>query len=91
MVGISQWHSPILEECIIFGFPSNSDAIQVLNCCLLYTKYYIYIQCLFHGMKLDLYDCMTQLEFALEIEYNIFKSTNNAICVNKYKFIYDNL
>ncbi len=81
----------ILEECIILGFPLNSDAIQVLNFCLLYTKYYIYIQRLFHGNKLDLYACLTQIKFALEIQYNICKSTNNEICFNKYTFIYDSL
>ncbi len=46
---------------------------------------------MFHGNKLDLYACLTQLKFVLEIEYNICKSTNNEICFNKYKFIYDNL
>ncbi len=88
MYGIAIKNSPILEGCIIFGFPSNNEAIQVLNVCLLYTKYYIYIQCLFHCNKLDLYACLTQLKFALDIEYNICKSTNNAICFNKYKFFY---
>ncbi len=78
-------------ECIIFGFPFNSDAIEVLHFCLLYTKYYIYIQRLFHGNKLNLYACLTELKLTLEIEYNIHKSTNNEICFNKYKFIYDNL
>ncbi len=86
--GTSQWHShkkktPNFEECIIFGFPLHGDAIQVLNFCLLYTKYYIYIQLLFHGNILDLYTCLTQLKFDLEIEYNICKSTNNEICFNK--------
>ncbi len=71
--------------CNSQAFSSNSDAIQVLNICLLYTKYCIYIQCLFHGNKLDLYACLTQLKFALEIECNSCKSTNNGICFNKYK------
>ncbi len=89
--GIAIKNSSILEECIILGFPSNYDAIQVLNFCLLYTRYYIYIQCFFHGNKLDLYACLIQLKFALANEYNIYKSTNNEICFNKYKFIYGNL
>ncbi len=57
--------------------PLNSDAIQVLIFCLLHTKYYIYIQRLFHGNKLNLYSCLAQLKFGLEIEYNICKSTKN--------------
>ncbi len=45
--GIGIESNPILEECITFGFPLNSDAIQdVLNFCLLYTKYYIPIHLL---------------------------------------------
>ncbi len=39
----------------------------------------------------DIYAYLTQLKFALEIEYSICKSTHNDICFNKYKFIYDNL
>ncbi len=41
--------------------------------------------------KLDLCALLTQLKFALEIEYNICKSTNNEICFNKDTFICDNL
>ncbi len=66
--GIAIQNSPILEECIIYGFLLNSDAIQVLHFCILYAKYYIYIQHLFHGNKLHLYACLTPLKFALEIE-----------------------
>ncbi len=54
-------------------------------------KILYYIQCLFHGNKLDLYAGLTQLRFALEIEYNICTSTNNEICFNTYKFIYHSL
>ncbi len=60
----------------------SSPAIKVLNFGLLYSKY-IYIQRLFHGNKLDLYVCLTQLNFALEIEYNICKNTNSEICFKK--------
>ncbi len=41
--------------------------------------------------KLYLYACLTQLKFAREIEYNICKSTNNEICLNKFKLIYDSV
>ncbi len=33
-----------LGECILMGFPETSDDILVLNYCILYTKYYIFIQ-----------------------------------------------
>ncbi len=46
---------------------------------------------IFNGNKLDLYACLTQLKVAIEIEYNICKSSNNEIYFNKYMFIYDSL
>ncbi len=69
-------NSPVLEECTIFGRPLNIDAIQVLNFCILYTKYYIYIQRFFNKNELDLYACLAQVKLALEIEYNICKNSN---------------
>ncbi len=33
-----------LEECVLYGFSGNQNLTQVLNYCMLYTKYYIYIQ-----------------------------------------------
>ncbi len=59
--------------------------MQVVNFCILYAKYYIYIQRLFNNNTLCLYACLTQLKQALKIEENI--------CIkNKYEeFIYDNL
>ncbi len=54
------------------GFPENADEMHVLNYCLLYTKYYIYIQRLFTNNELDLYACQTQIKLLLEIELKIF-------------------
>ncbi len=55
-------NSPVLEECIIFECPLNTDAMQVLNFCILYTKYYICIQRLFNKNELDLYACLAQIK-----------------------------
>ncbi len=33
-----------LEEYVLFGFSGNDNHTQVLNYCIIYTKYYIYIQ-----------------------------------------------
>ncbi len=41
--GIDIKDSPVLDECIIFGFPNNTDAMQALNIYTIYVKYYIYI------------------------------------------------
>ncbi len=64
-------NSQVIEECILFGFPPNSDVMQVLNFCMLYAKYYIYVQRLFNNNTLDLYTCLNQLKQALKIERNI--------------------
>ncbi len=42
--------------------------------CILYTKYYIYIKCIFNKNELDFYACLAQVKLALEIEYNICKT-----------------
>ncbi len=65
--------------------------MQVLNFCILYTKYYIYIQCLFKNNDLDLYACLKQLKQAMDIEFNICKRLNSDKKFFKYKFINDNL
>ncbi len=33
-----------LEECVLFGFLFNSEKLEVISYCTLYTKYYIYIE-----------------------------------------------
>ncbi len=71
--GIGIRKSQAIEECILFGFLSNSDVMQVLNFCILYAKYYIYIQSLFNNNTLDLYTCLKQLKQALKTEENICK------------------
>ncbi len=62
-----------LGECLLMGFPETSDDIRVLNYCILYTEYYIFIQRLFNNNELDLYVCQTQAKLALKIEHSICK------------------
>ncbi len=81
--------SSILKECIIFGFPLENDAIDVLNLCILHTKYYIYIQRLFN--KPDLYACPKQFKLSMEIEQNVCLSKNNENKFHKFHFIFDNI
>ncbi len=42
-----------IEECVLYGFPGNSNDILTVNFCILYAKYYIYIQKLFNCNKND--------------------------------------
>ncbi len=58
--------------------------MHVLNFCILYTKYYIYIQRLFNKNELDLYACLAQVELALEIEYNICNNSNKEKDFQKF-------
>ncbi len=64
--------------------------MQVLNFCILYAKYYIYIQRLFNSSTLDLYACLTQLKQTLKIE-NICIKNKNEEKFFKFHFIYDNV
>ncbi len=90
MVQHSHWRQSD-NRFILFGFPLNTDAMQVLNICILYTKYYIYIQHLFKNNDLDLYACLKQPKEVLDIEFNICKRLNSDKKFFKYKFIHDNL
>ncbi len=65
-----------VQECILMGFPETSDDIIVLNYCILYTEYYIFIQRLFNNNELDLYVCQPQVKLALNIEHSICKKRN---------------
>ncbi len=89
--GIVIKDSQVIEECILFGFPPNSDVMQVLDFCILYVKYYIYIQHFFNDNTLDLFACLIQLKQALKIEEHICIKNNNEDKFLKYHFIYENL
>ncbi len=80
-----------LEECILMGFTETSDDILVLNYCILYTKYYIFIQRLFNKNELDLYVCQTQVKLALNIEHSICKKRNEHQKFIKLSHIYEKL
>ncbi len=58
-------------------FPKTSDDILVLNYCILYTKYYIFIQPLFNNNELDLYVCQTLVKLTLNIEHSLCKKEMN--------------
>ncbi len=65
--------------------------MQVLNFfCILYAKYYIYIQRLINNNTLDLYACLNQLKQVLKIEEDICIKNNKKEKFLKYNFIYEN-
>ncbi len=80
-----------LEECVLFGFSGNDNLTQVLNYCMIYTKYYIYIQRLFDNNNLELYTYLSLLKYNLNIEYEICKNNNRADKFERFLFIHDKL
>ncbi len=79
-----------LEECVLFGFSGNDNLTQVLNYCIIYTQYYIYIQRLFDNNNLELYAYLALLKYNLNIEYQICNN-NTADKFERFLFIHDNL
>ncbi len=63
--------------------------MQALNFCILYEKYYIYIQRLFNNNTRDLYNCLTLLKQALQIGENICIKNKNEEKFFKFHFICD--
>ncbi len=61
------------------GFLETSDDILVINYCILYTKYYMFIQWLFIKNELDLCVCLTQVKLALNIDHSICKKHQKFI------------
>ncbi len=77
LIGGNNYHI-LPSKPVIFGFPLNLEAMQILSYCTLYTKYYDYLQCLLKNKVFDIYAYPMQLKRALEIEYNICKNGNSG-------------
>ncbi len=80
-----------LEECILMGFSETSDDIFVLNYCIIYTKYYIFIQRLFNKYELDLLYAKQKVLLTLNIELSICKKRNEHHKFIKFSHIYEKL
>ncbi len=61
-------HVDHLQENILFGFVGSNSITDVLIYCILYAKYYIYIQRLFNQNKLDVNAYLALLKNTLTIE-----------------------
>ncbi len=58
---------------LVSQIPTQNKKIHVLNNCILYTKYFIYIQRLLRNNSLDVYANLMQIKEALQIEFTIGK------------------
>ncbi len=84
------WHLSQLQENIWYGFVGSNGITDVSNYCILYAKYYIYIQRLFNQNKYDVYARLTLLKNTLIIEWEI--SINNKLDkFEKISIVYDQL
>ncbi len=80
-----------IEECVLFGFPGNSNAILTLNFCILYAKYYIYIKKLFNSNKFDFLNFMTYLKQKINIEKQICSTEGRNEMFDSFSLLLDHL
>ena len=81
----------ILDEHILFGFPSNCDIVTVLNFCVLFAKWYIYCKKLNNKNDFDLYEYQVQLKQRLLFEKMICNKNQNQHSFEKWNIIYEHL
>ncbi len=85
---------PIFNECILFGYPNppleTNDKMHVINYCIFYIKYYIYIEKLFSKKHFDVHSYQTQLKHAVDIRYEICNKNKTLVKFEKFNFIYNN-
>ncbi len=84
------------HESILFGFPGRCDDAIVINYCILYAKYYIYLEKLKENknqntFNIDFLGYLSKLKYILKTEKSICTHNNQSIKFNKFNFIYDNL
>ncbi len=66
-----------LEECIIFGFHLRGEIFEVLNFCILNSKYYTHNKRLLDDNNIEFLHFLYALKFKLDIEHKIC-TTNNT-------------
>ncbi len=82
-----------IHESIFFGFPGSSDGVNVINYCILYAKYYIYLEKLKDNNKkpsfnLDFLGYLCYLKEILKMEQNICLKRNQIVKFDKFKVIF---
>ncbi len=80
-----------LEKCIIFGFHLMGEIFDVLNFCILITKYYIHIKILLDDNNIGFLHFLYILKIKLDIEHQICKMNNTTQTFNKFVFLSDQM
>ncbi len=75
------WEEDHIHESILCGFPGTSDGVIVINYCMLYAKYFIYLEKLKDnhkqpGFNIDFLGYLCYLKGILKIERNICSNRN---------------
>ena len=65
---VIQLDLPHDEFHILFGYASQEDVFQVLNYCILYSKYYILRQRLYGSNSVDIQGFLRELKYNMNIE-----------------------
>ena len=73
---------------ILFGYSSDENVFCAMNFCLLYAKYYIHTQRLFHNNEVCFRDYLRELKFKLQIEENIC-SRSDPTLFDKFRTLYE--
>ncbi len=79
----------------VFGFPGNSDDIIVINYCIPYANYYIYLEKLkeynkTNGFNVDFPGCLCHLKYTLNIK-NYLKQKIQIDTFEKFNIVFGNL
>ena len=82
--GVSIQDESEIEECILFGFPTEIDIINVLNFIVLHAKYYVYIQRLYNDNKIDFFEFLIVLKYKLKQKRYFLIQNNREAAFEPY-------
>ncbi len=74
-----------------FGILGTNNDILILNICILYAKYNIYIQKLSNSTKIDFLNVLTYLKLAISIEKQICSTDGRNEAFESFSFFLDHL
>ena len=75
---------------ISFGIKNMNDGHEVLNCCILHIKYYIYKQRLLHDNTLSIREICNEIQrYKLDIERKICENDDKQMNFGKYIALYN--
>ncbi len=96
MTGFNMREESYIHESILFGFPVSSDDVIVINYCMVYAKYYIYLKNLKEETKkrefnVEFHGYLCYLKYILKIEKNICNRKNQITKFDKFNAKLENL